>query len=143
MRPRAARSEVSGVRSSCETVEMNSSFMRSRARRSVVSVNATTTPTALPLGLASGASGLGSRLRDRGLDLWAGDVFDREAGAVLAPEDFVRDANGVEIVEGVLDGALFGRVGAAVGAGVMDEVVHVAAENLLGFEAEHLRGRRD
>ena len=53
IRPSAARSEVSGVRSSCETVEMNSSFMRSRARRSVVSVKATTTPTALPPGLPS------------------------------------------------------------------------------------------
>ncbi len=46
--PSAARSEVSGVRSSCETVEMNSSFMRSSALRSLMSVNATTTPTARP-----------------------------------------------------------------------------------------------
>ena len=38
---------VSGVRNSCETVETNSSFMRSSARRSVVSEKASTIPVGL------------------------------------------------------------------------------------------------
>ena len=70
-RPSAARSEVSGVRSSWETVEMNSSFMRSRARRSVVSVKATTTPTALPAGLVSVETDQGSAPRWR--SCWISD----------------------------------------------------------------------
>ena len=75
-----------------------------------------------------------------GFDLWAGDVFDGEAGAVLAPEDFVRDADGVEVADAVLDGAVLGGVGRAVGAGVVDEGVHVASEDFGRFEAEHLGG---
>ena len=130
-RPRAPRSEVSGVRSSWETVEMNSSFMRSRARRSVVSVKATTTPTALPFAVA---------MVGVGFDLGAGDVLDGEAGAVFAPEDLVGDADGVEMGEAVADGGVFGGIGRAVGAGVVDELVHVAAEHLVLLVAEHLRG---
>ena len=49
MRPRAPRSEVRGVRSSWLTVEMNSSFMRSRAWRSETSWKAMTIPMTTPL----------------------------------------------------------------------------------------------
>ena len=76
------------------------------------------------------------------LNLGAGDVLDREAAAVLAPEDLIRDADGVEIADRLLDGTLFGRVGGAIGVAVVDEVVHVAAEDLFGFEADHLGGGR-
>jgi hypothetical protein len=54
MSPSEARSEVSGVRSSWPTVEMNSSFMRSRRRRSEMSWKATTMPEMRP----SSSSGL-------------------------------------------------------------------------------------
>ena len=74
------------------------------------------------------------------VDLGAGYVLDGEAGAVFAPEDFVADANGVAMGEAVADGGVVGRVGGAVGAGVLDKVVGGAAEHLGGLEAEHLRG---
>lgn len=75
-----------------------------------------------------------------GFDLGAGYVFDGEAGAVFAPEDFVGDADGVEVEKGFVDGRIGDGVGCAVGAGVVDEGVHVAAEGFFGFEAEHLEG---
>ena len=77
---------------------------------------------------------------DAGFDLRAGDVLDGEAGAVLAPEDFVRDADGFAVRERALDGAIVLRIGRAVGVGVVDEVVHVRAQNFFGAVAEHLRG---
>jgi hypothetical protein len=43
-RPSDPRMLVSGVRSSCETTEMNSSFMRSTLRCSVMSRKLTTAP---------------------------------------------------------------------------------------------------
>ena len=89
---------------------------------------------------ADGFAGFVCRSADSDLDLRAGDVFDGEAGAVLAPEDLVGDADGVEVADAVLDGALFGGIGSAVGAGVVDELVHVAAEEFFGLVAEHLRG---
>ena len=94
-------------------------------------MKATTTPTALPAIVA---------IVGVGFDLGAGDVFDGEAGAVLAPEDLVGDADGVAMGEAVADGGVVGGVGGAVGAGVVDELVQVAAEHLAGFVAEHLRG---
>jgi hypothetical protein len=48
MSPSEARSEVSGVRSSWLTVEMNSSFIFSRRRRSETSWKATTMPEMRP-----------------------------------------------------------------------------------------------
>ncbi len=96
----------------------------------MVSAKATTTPTALSAGLGR------SELR---VDLGAGDVFDGEAGAVLAPEDLVGDADGVEVDEAIADGGVIGGKGGAVGAGVMNELVHVAVEHFVCLVAEHLR----
>ncbi len=75
-----------------------------------------------------------------GFDLGAGYVFDGEAGAVFAPEDLVGDADGVAMGEAVADGGVVGWIGGAVGAGVLDEIVGVAAEYLCGLIAEHLSG---
>ncbi len=93
-------------------------------------MKATTTPTAV--------AELRYVARTGGVDLRAGDVLDGEAGAVLAPEDLVGDADGVEMGEALADGGVaVGEVG-AVGAGVVDELVEVAAEHLFFFVAEHL-----
>ena len=73
-----------------------------------------------------------------GVDLGARYVLDREAGAVLAPVDLVGDAHGLQIGEAVVDGAVFERVGRAIGAGVVDEFMDVAAKHLALFVAEHL-----
>ena len=59
--PSEARSEVSGVRSSWLTVEMNSSFIFSRRRRSDTSWKATTMPEICPssmIGLALYSTGI-------------------------------------------------------------------------------------
>ena len=73
------------------------------------------------------------------------DVFDGEAAAILAPEDFARNACGIlafTAVNARHDGAFAFGVGLAVGAGVQDEFVQVAAEQFIGPVAEHLRRRR-
>ena len=86
------------------------------------------------------ADGLVGGFAVGGVNLRTGDVFDGEAGAVLAPEDFIFDADGVEVLEGGNDGAGVFGVGGAVGAGVLDEVVELAAEQVGGLVAEHLGG---
>ena len=83
MRPSEARSEVSGVRSSWLTVEMNSSFIFSRRRRSETSWKATTMPEIRP----------SSR---RGLALYS----TGNGGAVVTPENFVAHADGFQIGAG-------------------------------------------
>ncbi len=75
-----------------------------------------------------------------GVDQGAGYVVDGEAGAVLAPEDLVGDTDGVEVGETLADGRVFGGEGGAIGAGVVDELVQVAAEHLVLLVAEHLGG---
>ena len=120
IRPSAARSEVSGVRSSWLTVEMNSSFMRSSAA-------------------ALGDIGEGD---DRAADdpvmhELARDVFHREGGAVLAPEDLVVHAHRLFGVQRRLDRAVLVRIGRAVGLGVVDQLVRVSADNLIHRIAEH------
>ena len=58
--PRAPRIEVSGVRSSWLTVEMNSSFMRSSAYRWLISLKLSTLPTTLPpscIGVSENSTG--------------------------------------------------------------------------------------
>ena len=75
--PSEARSEVSGVRSSWLTVEMNSSFIFSRRRRSETSWKATTMPEIWP----SSMSGLALYSTGNG-------------GAVATPEDLIAHADG-------------------------------------------------
>ena len=75
-----------------------------------------------------------------GFDLRTSYVIDGEAGSVFTPEDFVGDADSVKVGEALADGRVFGCEGGAVVAGVMNEIVQVAAEHLFFFVTEHLRG---
>src|SRR6266851_4593323 len=75
-----------------------------------------------------------------GVDLGAGHVVDGEAGSIFAPEDLVGDADGVQVDEALANRRVLGGVVRAVGAGVVDEVVEVAAEHLVLLVAEHLGG---
>ncbi len=131
IRPSAARSEVSGVRNSCETVEMNSSFMRSRARRSVVSVNATTTPTALPASVPSADW----------VSIWGRATYST---GKLVPS--LRQKTSLETRTVSRSRMEFWMGHSSCGYGVpsavsvMDEVVYVSAEDLFGLVADHLGG---
>ena len=73
-----------------------------------------------------------------GVDLRTRDIFHGEAGAILAPEDFVRDPHGVEVADRGGDGAVLFGIRGAIGVGMVDHLVQVAADELVGFVAEHL-----
>ncbi|MNT59506.1 hypothetical protein D3C72_1970240 [compost metagenome] len=60
-----------------------------------------------------------------------------EAGAVAPPEHFVVGAFAAAVAEGFEDAAVVHGHEAAVGVGVMDEVVHVAPDEFVGRVAEH------
>ena len=72
------------------------------------------------------------------LDRVAG-VFNVEGAAVGAPEQPVADAAGQALAEGLENRAVGLRVVAAVGMGVVDQRVHVAADDHIGRPAQHLR----
>ena len=65
-------------------------------------------------------------------------VLSVEARAVAAPEHFVVGAFAAAVAEGFEDAAVVDRHEGAVGVGVVDEVVHVAAHQLVRGVAEHV-----
>ncbi len=67
-----------------------------------------------------------------------GGVLGGEAGAVGAPQHVAVDAAALALAEGAKDRAILDGVIAAVGARVMDQVMHVAAPELLGGIAQQL-----
>ena len=69
-----------------------------------------------------------------------GGVLGVESRAVLAPEHLLGDAVDLAVGEGRPHGAALGRVGAAVGAAVMNEVVDGFADELAVAETEHALG---
>jgi hypothetical protein len=64
-------------------------------------------------------------------------VLDREARAVLAPEDLIGDAQDLAVAERRVDRALLDGVRRAVGPVVVHERVHARADQLVAFVAGH------
>ena len=73
-------------------------------------------------------------LADRGAD-----VFDGKAAAVLAPEDVLVDPMDRAVAGRGLDRALLAWIGGTVRAGVVDQLVHLAADDLGRGVAGHRR----
>ena len=61
-----------------------------------------------------------------------GAVLDGKAGAVLAPEDVIVHEAGLVVAEGGIDRAFVGRMGAPVGVTVMQYLVLIGADQLIG-----------
>jgi hypothetical protein len=94
------------------------------------------------LGLAPGADvdqGDHRALHQAMLDDRVAGVLGVEGGAVGTPEHLVVDAAGPALAEGLEDRAVGLRVVPAVGMGVVDQLVHVAADDRIGRPAQHLR----
>jgi hypothetical protein len=66
-------------------------------------------------------------------------VLHREGAAVAAPEHLGVDAAGLAAAKGVEDRAVLDRVVRTIGVRVVGELVHVAAQQLGRFVADHAR----
>ena len=74
------------------------------------------------------------------LDDREGRVLGQEEAAVLPPHHLVVELHGAARLQGPDERAFGLRVGRAVRVGVVDQVVHVPAQHLLGVEAERPLG---
>jgi hypothetical protein len=69
-------------------------------------------------------------------------VGDRKAAAVLAPEKLVGDPAGRPLRQRLSSRALGGRIGGAIGAGVVEKLMGALSEHLLYRVPEQRRRRR-
>ncbi len=70
------------------------------------------------------------------------DIFDREAGAILAPEYLVIHTMDIAIAVGCMDGTILVRIPRPIGSRVMKQGMRALADDLFFCPLQHLEARR-